>query len=160
VQGLIMAKKTYYEKLKDPRWQKKRLEVMEWNNFCCEVCGDDSTTLNVHHKEYFKNQEPWDYDKKQLSCVCENCHEEQHSNIDLLKFVCSYLNLDGPANREEVAFLIAGYAGYDYQSILGVAGVDDTRVPRESYKAGVKARGLYEKGVKAAFLREIKNGKD
>jgi hypothetical protein len=155
-----MAKKTYYEKLKDPRWQKKRLEVMESNDFCCEVCGDDSSTLNVHHKEYFKNQDPWDYDKGQLVCLCESCHEEEHSHIDVLKFVCSFLNLDGPANREEVAFLISGYAGYDYKSLLSAVEIDDTRVPREAHKAGVKAREFYEKGIKAAYLKETKHGKD
>lgn len=153
-----MTKKTYYEKLKDPRWQKKRLEVMESNDFSCEVCGDNEKTLNVHHKEYFKNKEPWDYDKRQLVCICESCHEQEHSNVDLLKLICSYLNLDGPANREEVAFLIAGYAGFDYKNILSVSGIDDTRVPRESHKAGVKASKLYEKGIHAAYLRERENG--
>lgn len=27
-----MAKKTYYEKLKDPRWQKKRLKIKDGHN--------------------------------------------------------------------------------------------------------------------------------
>ena len=153
-----MIKKTYYEKLKDPRWQKLRLEVMQANDFCCEVCGDNESTLNVHHKEYFKGNDPWDYDIRQLVCICESCHEEQHSSIDVLKFVCSFLNLDGPANREEVSFLIAGYAGYEYKSLLNAAEIDDTRVTREAHKAGVKARRLYEKGVRAAYLKETKNG--
>lgn len=46
------TKSSYSEKLKDPRWQKKRLEVMESNEFCCEMCGDNESTLHVHHKEY------------------------------------------------------------------------------------------------------------
>ena len=30
----------YSEKLKDPRWQKKRLEILERDNFRCQYCGD------------------------------------------------------------------------------------------------------------------------
>jgi len=35
--------KTYYGLLKHPKWQKKRLEVMENAGFECEDCG--STTI-------------------------------------------------------------------------------------------------------------------
>jgi len=108
-----VKKLTYYEKLKDPRWQKKRLEVMEHWDFSCELCGDSTSTLNVHHKEYFKNREPWDYQKEQLSCLCEECHESLHERGDILKLVCSYARLDGPENREELAILLAGYMGID-----------------------------------------------
>jgi predicted HNH restriction endonuclease len=76
-------KKTYYEKLKDPRWQKKRLEVMSEHNFTCEMCADSETTLNVHHKEYFKDWEPWQYANSQLTCLCENCHEATHHLLSL-----------------------------------------------------------------------------
>lgn len=34
--------KTYYELLKDPRWQRKRLEVMQRANFECEDCHKKS----------------------------------------------------------------------------------------------------------------------
>jgi methionyl-tRNA synthetase len=56
----------YWEKLKDPRWQKLRLEAMQKADFHCERCGDGESTLNVHHKEYFKGREPWEYKPKQL----------------------------------------------------------------------------------------------
>lgn len=155
--GLDMAKKTYYEKLKDPRWQKKRLEVMEHNEFACEVCGDNESPLNVHHKEYFKGQEPWEYEIRQLSCLCEDCHEETHDNLDILKFVCSYLYLDGPANREEVAFLIGGYSGIEYKDLLSVSCLNDMRGRREAHKTGVKAKKIYSELVRKAFLKEVVN---
>lgn len=113
-----MAKQSYSEKLKDPRWQKKRLEVMKANDFCCEICGDGESTLHVHHKEYFKNREPWDYDNKQLSVICEECHDNLHSQPDLLRMVCSFAPLDGPCNREELAFVIAGHLGIEYEKLL------------------------------------------
>jgi hypothetical protein len=153
-----MAKKSYYEKLRDPRWQKKRLEVMEHHNFSCEVCGDTETTLNVHHKEYFKDQEPWEYATGQLACICENCHEATHDNLDLLKWVCSYALLDGPGNRTELAYLLAGYLGIPYDGVLSVSCMDDNRVIRNPYKAGVVANEISEKGVHEDYIKETSNG--
>jgi len=40
---------TYRRKLADPRWQKKRLEILERDGFECNSCGDSSTELHVHH---------------------------------------------------------------------------------------------------------------
>lgn len=106
-----MAVKAYYQRLLDPRWQKKRLEVMTASDWKCELCGDGSQTLHVHHKEYFKGKEPWDYERNQLACLCETCHENQHSSADLLKLICSQLPLDGPYCRADAAYLLAGFAG-------------------------------------------------
>ena len=49
---------TYKEKLLDPRWQKKRLEILNRDNFTCQCCGDDKKTLNIHHKYYNSNLYP------------------------------------------------------------------------------------------------------
>jgi hypothetical protein len=65
--------KSYSEKLKDPRWQRKRLEIMQRDDFACILCGDSKSTLNVHHWEY--KGEPWDVDNDNLSTVCVTCHE-------------------------------------------------------------------------------------
>lgn len=105
------SKSAYSEKLKDPRWQKLRLEVMNRSEFHCEICGDGSSTLHVHHKEYFKGREVWEYEIGQLSCICEDCHDAIHGSIDALKLICSYVALDGPGSSDEVAALIAGYIG-------------------------------------------------
>jgi hypothetical protein len=64
----------YKEKLKDPRWQKKRLEIFQRDEFKCKKCKDSTTTLCVHHLKYFKNKEPWDYDNKYLETLCIECH--------------------------------------------------------------------------------------
>jgi hypothetical protein len=71
-----MAKPTYYELLKHPNWQRKRLEVMERAGFRCEECDGDGTTLNVHHSYYEKGCDPWDYPTESLHCLCEACHKE------------------------------------------------------------------------------------
>jgi len=73
--------KTYIEKLRDPRWQRKRLEVLQRDNFECAECGDTKTTLHVHHKAYHPNKEPWDIENKLLQTLCENCHSLETENI-------------------------------------------------------------------------------
>lgn len=65
---------TYYEKLKDPRWQKKRLQIMQYDEFKCRHCKRDDLTLHVHHAYYIKDKDPWDYDTIMLTTLCEDCH--------------------------------------------------------------------------------------
>lgn len=66
---------TYREKLLDPRWQRKRLEVLERAGWACESCGDKESTLHVHHGCYGPG-EPWEAPAGTLWCLCEACHEE------------------------------------------------------------------------------------
>jgi hypothetical protein len=69
-----MKAKTYEEKLKSPKWQKRRLEIMNRDNFTCKKCGDTETQLHVHHLEYVNGNDPWDYEDNQLVTLCEDCH--------------------------------------------------------------------------------------
>ena len=69
---------TYVEKLKDPRWQRKRLEIMQRDDFACKHCLDKKTTLNVHHKYYEKDKSPWEYSDDCYITLCNNCHQEEH----------------------------------------------------------------------------------
>lgn len=71
-------KTAYAEKLKDPRWQKCRLLILERDNFTCRLCGDDKTTLHVHHWEYQKGREPWEHDDVLMVCICAICHSNLH----------------------------------------------------------------------------------
>jgi len=66
---------SYWDKLKDPRWQKKRLEVFQRDEFACTWCGESDKTLHVHHAYYEWGKEPWDYDTATLHTVCEDCHD-------------------------------------------------------------------------------------
>ncbi len=69
---------TYTEALRDPRWQRRRLEKMQEASFCCEECGAADKPLNIHHKHYKKHARPWEYDLKDLSCLCDDCHDKTH----------------------------------------------------------------------------------
>lgn len=72
---------TYAEKLKDPRWQKKRLEILNRDDFTCQLCDDNKSTLHVHHRAY-ANREPWDYPNEWLVTLCESCHQSETQYID------------------------------------------------------------------------------
>lgn len=70
----------YKEKLKDPRWIRRRVEIMERDNHKCMICGEDSVLLNVHHLNYRMDAEPWEYDDCELVTLCEDCHKMVHDN--------------------------------------------------------------------------------
>lgn len=64
----------YSEQLKSPMWQKKRLEIMQRDNFTCQDCGDTESQLQVHHKSYAYNKMAWEYENDNLITLCEDCH--------------------------------------------------------------------------------------
>lgn len=67
---------TYAEKLRDPRWQKKRLQVFERDDFTCQGCADKERTLTVHHCYYQPKTQPWEYRDDSLVTLCDSCHNE------------------------------------------------------------------------------------
>lgn len=76
---------TYSEKLKDPRWQKKRLEVFQRDGFACVACGDKSSTLHVHHWYYERGKDPWEAPDGDLETLCESCHEQESTCREMVE---------------------------------------------------------------------------
>jgi hypothetical protein len=120
------TKTAYGEKLKDPRWQKLRLEILERDEWACRSCGNTENTLHVHHTHYVQGLEPWDYvDEQQfLVTLCCDCHEEESSALSSAKqslfaslsgigiylsshidFIANSLNHVPPMSTEEVKAL-------------------------------------------------------
>ena len=78
--------KTYKELLKDGRWQIKKSSIMERDHYECRICGrkaSDGVTLNVHHLQYRKGANPWEYDDNELVTLCEDCHRKEHGRIKM-----------------------------------------------------------------------------
>ncbi len=73
----VLARRTYTEKLRDPRWQKKRLKILERDGWMCQSCCDSDSTLHVHHRYYTSGLEPWEHGDAVLVALCENCHTEE-----------------------------------------------------------------------------------
>lgn len=86
-QKLRAMRKTYSEKLQDPRWQKKRLEILERDCWQCVYCQDKESTLHVHHLKY--KGAPYEADNADLETVCKYCHRliEYYKNFEGVKFI-------------------------------------------------------------------------
>lgn len=69
----------YSDKLKSPKWQKKRLEILNLRGFKCELCKNEEQELHVHHRFYIKGRKPWEYDNDVFQVLCSDCHEKEHS---------------------------------------------------------------------------------
>ena len=76
---------TYTEKLKSPEWQKKRLEILQRDNFVCCRCLSGEKELHVHHHFYKPNKDPWDYHNDNFITYCVNCHKEKTEMINKIK---------------------------------------------------------------------------
>lgn len=74
----------YAEKLKLPSWQKKRLKILERDNFTCQYCQDTESPLHIHHKKYIGNN-PWDTPDEFLITCCEICHSIVESLKELMQ---------------------------------------------------------------------------
>lgn len=77
IQGFALS---YIDLLRDPRWQKRRLEIFHRDNFTCADCDDSKKTLHVHHLYYVKDRAPWDYPDWALETLCEDCHKQARAN--------------------------------------------------------------------------------
>jgi hypothetical protein len=106
-----MAKMTYFEQLRSPHWQRRRLEIMSRDEFTCQGCYDQESTLNVHHKHYIKGRMAWEYGDDELVTLCEACHEDMHEQSNVMKRLFSLLPTNGPIFINEALALVAGYAG-------------------------------------------------
>jgi len=80
----------YQEKLKDPRWQKKRLEIFDRDGWACMKCGHKDKPLNIHHLCYLPHTEPWDYNNELLKSLCDDCHKKSMNNSKLNDVYSTY----------------------------------------------------------------------
>lgn len=69
----------YAELLRDPRWQKKRLDVLNRDGFACIKCGNSKVELHVHHT-FYDGRKPWEYELSALETLCKLCHQKHHGN--------------------------------------------------------------------------------
>lgn len=66
------------------KWLDFRSEIFELDGYACVRCGRSQETgaiLQVHHKQYFKNRAPWDYEYKLCETLCKACHAAEHGLI-------------------------------------------------------------------------------
>lgn len=122
---------SYSDKLRHPKWQKKRLEILSRDNFRCRMCDDTEMELHVHHLEYNKNGNPWDVDNEYLITYCKVCHMlvEDFSKIDNINLLGvhreSYTSIDdmyfiaSKFNSENLVYGII-YSEGDYKTVCSI----------------------------------------
>lgn len=146
----------YKEQIKSPKWQKRRLEIMQKDNFTCQLCGDTESMLNVHHLTYHKDKKIWEYEDWELITLCENCHKEEHSSMDDVINEIESIKSRGVTMREIISALnsidISLYLGHD-DCIYNLVG-EDSAMGREN-----DIKLLYErrKTLKKPYLNNITN---
>jgi len=88
-----VTEEIYAEKLNDPRWEKRRQQILIRDRFRCMNCNSNEN-LQVHHRQYhyLPNQkrfiEPWDYSDEVLITLCADCHRKGHAQYVVpVKFI-------------------------------------------------------------------------
>lgn len=116
-----MTKQSYSDLLKDPRWQRKRLEVLGANNFSCFFCGDTKTQLHVHHFVY--KGKPWEADDDDLVAICADCHWLEHKHKYFTKTEAELIDLIYRYNRPQSLHYVREKASEHVRRIKEMIGV-------------------------------------
>lgn len=96
---------SYSEKLQGPKWQKKRLEILDDRGWACELCCDSESTLHVHHVVYISGLDPWEYNERNLRALCSSCHKKEHEGVILGAMILVLRHEEGLLD-EEISRLI------------------------------------------------------
>lgn len=129
---------SYAELLKDPRWQRKRLERLDLAKWACSACESTTATLHVHHKQYIKGRKPWEYELSELDVLCADCHKGHHEREALLGKIFAEEAYYEPTVIAVAAGFLDG--GFDLDPDVG----DEARaLEPEVYAFGYLARILY-----------------
>lgn len=109
----------YSELLKNPKWQKRRLEILSRDEFMCQSCFDTESELHVHHKCYNYGVDIWDYKDDDLITYCKSCHEECTELKKSIKKIIDKCFVDPELlNHIEVILKnLRGYNPYDLYEI-------------------------------------------
>jgi hypothetical protein len=128
------VKTSYSSKLKDPRWQKKRLKILERDNFTCQDCRSADSELHVHHLVYMARRDPWDYGDDLLRTLCESCHARRQEVEQDFKQVAP--SFSTPALRSVTCALNAMLGFMDEDAIVSLLLKETARFFPEDVTAG------------------------
>jgi hypothetical protein len=91
--GFMYPKRSYSDRLKDPRWAEFRARCLYLAthvededremeiDLCCGFCWNQCTdSFHLHHKFYVAGREPWEYEPSDLVFLCGKCHSLLHED--------------------------------------------------------------------------------
>jgi hypothetical protein len=102
-----LSSASYSELLLDPRWQRKRLEIMQRDDFTCQKCSCSSDTLNVHHCYYENGLSPWEYPDSSLLTLCKLCHSEEKPYAQRKQLLAKGFGINGFITEDLIQFCIS-----------------------------------------------------
>lgn len=103
---------TFEEQYKDPRWEKKRLEIYRRDYWHCRKCERTNVKLEAHHLYYDRKLKLWEYDNDALVTLCSNCHSDIHNDLKKLSGIIAFKILTGELD------IIGLFPLADYKSFL------------------------------------------
>ncbi len=118
---------TYSEKLRDPRWQRRRLEILDRAEFACEECGVEGERLQVHHKAYRSGVEPWEYEDSELIALCGGCHSDRHEVDQILRKIIGHAEMDFVA-RNHLALMVLGFCAASSEAFKQYCGEEARKI--------------------------------
>jgi len=95
---------SYQAQLKQPEWQRRRMEMLERADCRCQHCDTRDESLEIHHHHYVPSRFAWEYTDDELMVLCKSCHQEIHSIIDFFGVISR-----DPALARCFAALITGF---------------------------------------------------
>ena len=112
-----MPAPTYAERLEDPRWKAKSLEIIRKNFGICFHCGNVPAFPEVHHRWYERGKEPWEYPDCCYAVYCGECH--QHAQVLMLQMqqATGVLSL---AMQELLIAFVNRYSCWHLQDVLSI----------------------------------------
>jgi|SRR6185437_10813230 len=87
----------YKEQLRHPKWQKRKAEILERDNYTCQNkrCQSTEKNLQVHHLDYIQGLMAWEYPDDMLITLCEDCHDAEKGREQLEKHLATTLKMRG-----------------------------------------------------------------
>ncbi len=123
---------TYVQMLRDPRWQRRRNEILIRDNYRCVWCKDTENNLQVDHRRYRKGAKPWEYEDRDLQTLCASCHER------ITKLRRRVMDMLGDFNVYELPIVIAGIEN-QWSGCQMVSSPAPAPAPRADRTAGIRA---------------------
>lgn len=77
--------KEFAESYNTAEWQKKKNRILERDNYTCQICGNTTGVMQVHHITYEHcNGKAYNALNKELITLCKECHS--HDDGDHIHF--------------------------------------------------------------------------
>jgi len=116
-----MTPNKYSDKLKDPRWAKKRKEILCRDANVCADCYTHNAPMHVHHIYYEYGFQPWEYPDDAYLTLCDKCHEIEHERFR------SYVGPSRVMSLKKLGFRAKDYETLCFSYVGIVAGFFDTK---------------------------------